>query len=168
MGAQWVWIVRLLRVFLLAPLRVSKGADIVRFKRPALTTAALTCTTIWILGGFLLIWSIVEDDNSGCFQDVIHRTMSVYNATVVVTFINVSAFLTNTFCLARMYRRDLVNIIARNVTLYAKADGKLKVHPFSLSSSLKAFIIYLYLTPYAVVNSIAILCHRQVYHLTIL
>lgn len=162
MGAQWVWIVRLLRVFLLAPLRVSKGADIVRFGRPALTTAALTCTTIWILGGFLLIWSIVENDNSGCFQDVIHRTMSVYNATVVVTLINVSTFLTNIFCLARMYRRDLVNIIARNLNLFTKADGKFKVHPFSLSFSLKAFIIYLYLTPYAVVNFIAILCHRQV------
>lgn len=162
MGAQWVWIVRLLRVFLLAPLRVSKGADIIRFGRPALTTAALTCTTIWIIGGFLLIWSIVEKDNPGCFQDVIHKTMSVYNAKVVVTLINVSAFLTNTFCLASLYRRDLVNIIARNVILYAKANGKFKVHPFSLSSSLKAFIMYLYLTPYAAVNSIAILCHRQV------
>lgn len=158
MGAQWVWVVRLLRVFLLVPLRVSKGADVVRYGRPALTAAALTCTTLWTLGGYVLVWSIVERNNSGCFQDVIHKTMSVYNATVVVTCINVSAFLTNVLCLARMYRRDLINIIARNVNLYAKADGKFKVHPFSLSTPLKTFIIYLFLSPYVVVNSVAILC----------
>lgn len=158
MGAQWVWVVRLLRVFLLAPLRVSKGADVVRYGRPALTVAAFTCTTLWTLGGYLLVWRIVEKNNSGCFQDVILKTMSVYNATVVVTCINVSAFLTNVLCLARMYRRDLINTIARNVNLYTKADGKFKVDPFSLSNPIKTFIIYLFLSPYVVGNSIAILC----------
>lgn len=163
MGAQWVWVVRLLGVFLLAPLRVSKGAGIVRFGRPALTATVITCTTLWTLGGLLLIWSALNGDNSSCFYDVIHKTMSVYNATVVVTANDVSAFLANVFCLARMYRRDLVNIIGRNVNLYAKANGKFKVQPFVLSTSLKVFLIFLYLCPFAVVNLIAFLCGRQVY-----
>lgn len=160
--AQWVWVVRLLGVFLLVPLRVSKGVDIVCFGRPAFTAAVLTCTGFWTLGAYLLVWSIVEQANSGCFHEVIDKTMSVYNATIVVTVIDVSTFFTNLVCLARMYRRDLVNIIGRNLNLYAKADGKFKDQPSSLSTPLKALLIFLFLSPFVVVISIAVFCGRQV------
>lgn len=162
MVSQWEWIVRLLRGLLLVPVRLSGDAHPPHFTRYgplAVTAALLTWFTILLLSSYLLVGTVQDEDGTSCFYDVISKTMKVYDVKLVVYTANISQYFTNIFCLIRLYRGNLVDMINRNIDLYTKAAGKYTVEPFPLGAPLKSFIIFVFLSPFVAVTIIAVLCN---------